>query len=321
MISVIVPCYNAEQYIGRCLKSIIEQTYKELEILVIDDGSIDNSAKIIEEYSKNDNRIKYLYQENDGVSSARNKGIENATGDLIAFVDADDTIKPDMYQTLVELMIEYGADISQCSYMRNENGEIKYIGNTEKIFLFEKEEITESLLEAKLIGPGVWNKLFKREIINEIRFDDKYRINEDYLFAFSVFQRAKKSVFIDSCFYVYHTTATSSCVRTPEVKKAEDCLNVSRIILEKSKGRIYENLANRRFIMNYLSLYRSYIYSQSSKEKEKARLARKIIKQYYKEGSYQGNAKKNAFLIIYLPFAYKPIYGVYNKFRKPNWDL
>ena len=125
-ISVIVPCYQAERYIQRCLQSICSQTYSNLEIIVVDDGSTDASASIVKELAQSDSRIKYLYQLNAGVSAARNAGIDYASGDVITFVDSDDTIKSHMYETLIDLMQKYHADISHCSYCRVlENGEIK----------------------------------------------------------------------------------------------------------------------------------------------------------------------------------------------------
>ena len=115
LVSVIIPAYNIEDYIGRCLDSIISQTYKNLEIIVVDDGSRDYTGEILDNYAKKDRRIKVIHKENGGVSSARNKGIEAAEGDYIGFIDGDDLIEPEMYKTLVDLLEEENADIGPMS--------------------------------------------------------------------------------------------------------------------------------------------------------------------------------------------------------------
>ena len=113
-VSVIVAAYNIEKYIARCLDSILNQTYKNLEIIVVNDGSSDNTGEIIDKYSEKDIRIKVIHKENSGVSSARNKGLDMSTGDYIGFVDGDDTLETDMYELLVSNAIKNNADISHC---------------------------------------------------------------------------------------------------------------------------------------------------------------------------------------------------------------
>lgn len=321
-ISVIVPCYQAERYIQRCLQSLCSQTYSNLEIIVVDDGSTDASASIVKKFAQSDSRIKYLYQLNAGVSAARNAGIDYASGEVITFVDSDDTIKSHMYETLIDLMQKYHADISHCSYCRVlGNGEIKNIGNTNQVHVFESEEIARSLLEAKLIGPSCCNKLFKKSVIGTTRFHSQFKIGEDSLFAFTCFQKADKAVFIDSCFYTYFSAETSACVHTDFVKKREDLFRVNSLIYKESKGKGYEQLAYTRMNSGLLSLYRSYINENDEKYKQKAGSVRKQVIQAYDSRLYGGTEKKEAAIIKYIPFCYKPIYFVYDKIRTPNWDL
>ena len=132
LVSVIIPAYNIEDYIGRCLDSIISQTYKNLEIIVVDDGSRDYTGEILDNYAKKDRRIKVIHKENGGVSSARNKGIEAAEGDYIGFIDGDDLIEPEMYKTLVDLLEEENADIAHCGYQMVFPDRIDYYHNTGK---------------------------------------------------------------------------------------------------------------------------------------------------------------------------------------------
>ena len=140
LVSVIIPAYNIEDYIGRCLDSIISQTYKNLEIIVVDDGSRDHTGEILDNYAKKDRRIKVIHKENGGVSSARNKGIEAAEGDYIGFIDGDDLIEPEMYKTLVDLLEEENADIAHCGYQMVFPDRVDYYHNTGKKKIQTTEE-------------------------------------------------------------------------------------------------------------------------------------------------------------------------------------
>ena len=132
-VSVIVAAYNIQDYIVKCLESIENQTYKNLEVIIVDDGSSDNTGKLAEEFAENDNRFIIIHKENGGVSSARNRGIDIASGDFIGFVDGDDTIEVDMYEMLVNNAIKYDADISHCGY--------KVIENNKEILFYDTKQI------------------------------------------------------------------------------------------------------------------------------------------------------------------------------------
>lgn len=321
LISVIVPCFQTGKYVARCLNSICTQTYTNLEIIVIDDGSTDDTARIIKDMADKDERIKYIYQQNNGVSAARNNGLRNATGEYITFVDSDDSIKPEMYEKLLNTLLAYNADIVHCSYCRDSGSLIKKIGGSNKNYIYENEEIEYSLLEAKLYGPGCWNKLFKKEIVDGIRFNQDIKITEDLLFVFCAFQKAKKAIFIDSCLYVYHSSDTSSCNNTNAIKKAEDVFDVSQMIYSQSKNTSYESLALTRMKNARLGLYRAYICYGGKKEKAKANQLRQQIVLDFADNRGSKTQKREVFIIKYIPMFFKPIYSVYNRIRTPNWDL
>lgn len=321
LLSVIIPCYQAEKYLRRCLNSVLSQSYSDLEVIIVDDGSTDSSMTIIQDFARRDNRIKYFKQINSGVSSARNNGIDNASGDVITFVDSDDIIQPQMYQVLMDLLIKYDADIAQCSYCRDYGDRIKYIGNTDQIYTFESEKIAQSLLEAKLIGPGCWNKVFKKTIIGNIRFNSLYKMGEDTLFTFEVFQQAQKAVFIDSCYYVYFSSDSSACTHISSLKRYEDIYRVNQRIYELSKGKSYCNIAFDRWKGSLLSKYRAYVFVDDINYRRKAKQLRKQIIKDYNQKVYSGTEKKEAIIIKYIPFLFKPIYSIYNLIRTPNWDL
>ena len=163
LVSVIIPAYNIEDYIGRCLDSVLSQTYKNLEILVVDDGSSDCTGEILDDYEKKDQRIRVIHKENGGVSSARNIGIEAATGDYIGFVDGDDLMEPEMYKTLVNLLKEENADIAHCGYQMVFPDRVDYYHNTKNRKVQTREEGLKDLLSGEMIEPALYNKLYKKE--------------------------------------------------------------------------------------------------------------------------------------------------------------
>ena len=146
LISIIIPVYNVEKYLAKCLDSVLNQTYKNLEIILVDDGSKDNSGAICDEYAKRDNRIIVVHQKNSGVSKARNLGMSMATGDYIGFIDSDDTIEANMYEVLLKNAIESGAEISYCGLKQIQlDGKIDYSNNTLEKRVVKKEEAIKDI--------------------------------------------------------------------------------------------------------------------------------------------------------------------------------
>lgn len=220
-VSVIVPVYNCEKYIERCMDSLINQTLADIEIIVIDDESKDTTFEILKEYEKKDKRIKLMTKKNSGVSSSRNKGMEIATGKYIAFVDGDDWIDLDCLEKMYEVAEKNQTDITICSYTREfkDHSKPKNI-NLKEDKVYEDEDL--KILHRKLVGPikeefsqpesldslgTVWGKLYNRELLikSDNKFIDLKEIGtaEDTLFNFMVFKNIKKLSFIDKCFYHY----------------------------------------------------------------------------------------------------------------------
>ena len=153
LISVVVPAYNIEKYIERCIKSILSQTYSNLEIIIVDDGSTDNTASIIDQYALKDTRIIPIHKKNGGVSSARTEGINRASGDWIGFVDGDDVIEENMYEVLINNAKKYDADISHCGYqMIFPDGHIDYYYNTKCIEVQDNTKALEELLSEERLN-------------------------------------------------------------------------------------------------------------------------------------------------------------------------
>ena len=199
-ISVIVPIYNVEKYLRRCLDSIINQTYKNLEIILVNDGSKDNSFEICKEYKNKDKRIVLIDQKNAGLSAARNSGIDIATGDYIGFVDSDDVLSTKMYEFLLKSIKESNSDISLCLF-KSFNNNIEFDNNYNNIVLGKDGAIKELLIDRK-IASHACDKLYKKELFNGIRFP-KGKKYEDIPVIYKLFLKANNISFVDTELYGY----------------------------------------------------------------------------------------------------------------------
>ena len=192
LLSVIVPIYGVEKYLSKCLDSIIAQTYLNIQIILVNDGSPDKCSQICEVYAARDNRIIVIHKENGGLSSARNAGIEKATGAYIAFVDSDDFIHPKMYEILIDNLERNDADISVSNLKKvyDEREEIDSLGEN-KVFLYEKRDAMRNFFDKNLYVPTVvaWTKVYKRELFSTIRFPEG-KIHEDEFVTYKVFWSA-----------------------------------------------------------------------------------------------------------------------------------
>lgn len=204
MISIIVPVYNVEKYLDKCINSILEQTYKDFELILIDDGSTDTSGKICDDYSEKDNRIKAIHKENSGLSSARNMGIDMAKGDYIGFIDSDDYISEDMYESLYNDIKKYNADISICSYKEiYDYQQPKNIMYEKNIEVYEGVNILEQLYRSDRVKFIVaWNKLYKKDIFNNLRYEEG-KIHEDELIIHKILFKAKRVTYNSNEMYYY----------------------------------------------------------------------------------------------------------------------
>ena len=204
LISVVVPIYNVEKYLTKCIDSIINQTYKNLEIILVDDGSPDNCGKICDEYKKKDNRIKVIHKKNGGLSDARNEGIKIATGKYIGFIDSDDFVSKDMYKKLYDSIKKYDAEISVCS--RNilyENGKVvPYCINDGRVIVMDSTEALKKIFGFRDFDMAAWDKLYSIKLFNKIKYPVG-RINEDYYVTPLLFSKANRIVYIRESLYNY----------------------------------------------------------------------------------------------------------------------
>lgn len=201
-VSVIVPIYNVEKYLRRCIDSILNQTYKNLEIILVNDGSTDNCREICEEYTTIDNRIKVINKENKGIADTRNVGVNAVTGNYIAFVDSDDYIDKDMIRDLYYILKKYDSDISICEYELLDEGVIPKKKGNGKIIEYNKIDALKELIKNKHITSHCWNKLYKKELWNNVEFPIGKRF-EDLAVMYLVFEKINKAVYMDDVKYYY----------------------------------------------------------------------------------------------------------------------
>lgn len=215
MVSIIVPIYNVEKYLEKCIESILSQTYKNFELILIDDGSLDNSPQICDRYAAKDERIIVIHQENRGVSEARNAGLDIAKGEYIGFVDPDDFVAPEMYEMMVTTMEREAVELAICGYNYfDEDGNVDrsrlYIIRDNEI-LTQKEVMNRFSDMPPSIRHGVVNKLFKKSLVQNLYFVEGLHSSEDVLFLNEYVLRVNKAVMIHQPFYrntVRHGSAT-----------------------------------------------------------------------------------------------------------------
>ena len=203
LISVIIPIYKVEKYMERCIKSVAEQTYKNLEIILVDDGSPDNCPVLCDEWAMKDIRIKVVHKDNGGLSDARNAGLAIASGDYIGFIDGDDYINPFMYETLMKAMTDSGSDITSCQFQMFPDGEdAPLVSACNGYHVLDRRETMSSLIDNTTICQVVWNKLYRKSLVEDIPFlVGKY--HEDEFWSYQVLGKARKVAVVDYIGYNY----------------------------------------------------------------------------------------------------------------------
>lgn len=315
-ISIIVPAYNAARFLSNCLDSILAQTHANIEVIVVNDGSTDVTASILDEYALKDARIKAIHKENGGVTSARFCGIAAASGEWIGFVDGDDAIHPDMYERLLANAEKYGAQISHCGYrLILESGQERCFYNTGR--LAEQDTLTalKELLDGSFIEPGLWNKLFHKNLFHSLLHGDEMDLtiknNEDLLMNVILFMQAKKAVYEDFCPYRYYARKGSATSRTLAEYKIFDPIRVKERLLTIVPPEM-EDDAKKACAMTCINIYNDLFSSRGSKARILQLGVREKILEHYHRVSYVSKKYRcMAWLIRYAPWLYRVIYAVY----------
>ncbi|WP_455794815.1 glycosyltransferase [Clostridium butyricum] len=257
LISIIVPVYNIEKYISVCVESILNQTIKNIEIILVDDGSSDSSGNICDRYSMLDNRIKVIHQKNKGLSGARNSGIDIAQGKYIGFVDGDDFIYPDMFECLYNLLEKNNADCACCGYdyFDEIKNKVRKINRNNKIYYMNDVEAIENVFFSQYYEFYAWNKLWKTNKFNKIRYPEG-RIFEDISTTYELFKQCKNVIYIQSSKYVYRVRTGSI---TNQKANAKDLQLIESInyVIEDIKCNYKKQYKNS--IVGYIGYYLGFI--------------------------------------------------------------
>lgn len=236
LVSVIVPVYNVEQYLERCVNSILEQTYRNLEIFLVDDGSTDNSGYLCDDFEKKDNRIKVIHKKNGGLSDARNVALDSISGKWVTFIDSDDWIDENYISHLLELAMSNDCDISIATYMDVvEDSEQKRKRKSGYIKMMDSMQALENLLYQRYFTTAAWCKLFKTDLFSEIRFPTG-KLYEDVETIYRVFCKSKYLVYSSEVLY-YYFQRQSSIVRDKFSLRKLDYVDNTKIVLHDVKNK------------------------------------------------------------------------------------
>ena len=280
IVSVIVPVYNVDKYISECINSIVDQTYKKLDIILIDDGSTDNSGLICDEYKDFDDRIRVIHKKNGGAASAKNVGLDLVKGKYVCFVDSDDYLSKDYVEKLLKNMIENNSDISECLffnlYKDKKSNESFYSQNR----VFSSEQYLEQYIK-DWKSSLFWNKLFKTEVINSIRFKKEKRCIDDEFFTYKVILNSKRISKLDESLYFYRQRKSSAINNSKNNnQKAQDSID---ILIERYNLVTNKYPKLKKEYIDHDICYLHYIINDFMLNKQLQKSLKKVASFYLKE--------------------------------------
>ena len=324
LVSIIIPVYNTEKYLRRCLDSVIGQTYYNIEVIIVDDGSNDDSLNICKQYAFLDHRIDFIHQSNAGVSTARNVGLKNAKGDYICLIDADDYLDDRYVETMLKAMAN--VDMVACSsyILEGDDGKCQSINTIAKDSMLSKKEALYCLFNSNGYHGWCWNKMFKLDVIkkNTLHFEEKLKFCEDELFCLQYILHIDSACFIKDRLYHYVRNEKSvnhiiylegfNYRALDRLDADEMCWQLIRPLQDAHLNRIYKS---RRFISNYITLDKFLCHYNNDKitlDIIKHNL-RRYIWYYLIDNSVKFKRKFSMFFISFFPLLY---YKLKNKCQK-----
>ena len=316
-ISVLVPAYNVAPWLPDCLNSILTQTYQNLEIIVVNDGSTDNTESILDRYAQMDGRIVAIHQDNAGLVAAREIGIAHATGDYVTFVDGDDTIAPDMYERLLSNALKYQADISHCGMnFVFLDGHMEPHYGTGKLLVQDNIEGLRELLIGERMEPSLCTKLYAKHLVANSCLDMSVLNNEDLLRNFTLFSRANRIVSEDFCGYQYYQRPGSMSKDSAKtLRSLKHILQARKLILDNSPEEIYP-YAMRLWLSTYVNAMNQKPDDCDEQMEEFCKECRQLLIREKKNVRHLIKRQQiAAWLIIYAPRLHKIIYRMYKRRR------
>lgn len=300
-ISIIVPVYKVEGYLEKCLDSIISQTYKDLEVILVDDGSPDNCGKICDEYAAKDDRIIVIHKQNEGVARARNSALDIATGDYISFIDSDDWMAEDAYEYFVKNIERYRADcvVGRCQMAFEKNDVLKY-GEKESVNI-KCMTSSGAMKEVLNGGSAIWNRLFKKKIFDNLRFPVD-RINDDEVTVLHAYAGCNRVVFLNQYTYYYRIRANSITTSTFSMRKVDVLYNAKDNMkyISEERPKLYK-YAEAKFVKAglYCMFNLLKMKTENAEAKRQKKEAIKYIRQEFKKEIRSINSNK------VIPTSYK----------------
>lgn len=279
LLSVIIPCYKVEKYLDRCMKSVVNQTYGNLEIILVDDGSPDNTGKMCDNWAARDSRIKVVHKKNGGLGFARNSGIEVATGEWIAFVDSDDYILSEMYERLMAVALDTRCDIAYGGHIKQKSdGSEVEVNDFAEELIFVKSQLLElsqgffrPIPDApKMLTMSVWHAVYRRSVCTKSFFSEREVGSEDIPFQANAVLAANKVVFIPECLYVYCYNG-ESLSHTLNVEKFKRYQILGEKLNELYRPFGISHVADYAiFMMGFATIRRIMLSDNTQKQKRKA---------------------------------------------------
>ena len=324
-VSVIIPVYNVEAYLPRCMESVLGQTLRELEIILVDDGSTDASGRLCDEYGQRDERIRVIHKENGGLSDARNAGLEVASGDYIGYVDSDDWVEETMFERLLDCCSESGADVAICRYAEEREMEGLHNPETNSVPYRSPEIMSrDRALQIYLTDPdgysiynSVWSKLFRASLVHDMRFFTGHN-SEDIPYTTEAFCRMEKAVYLDEPLYHYVVGRTGGIM----------AMDADRLFRDEIPHWRWHSACIRRYGMEELAKLSEYQYYKRMlaydlrlSQEDRARLEDLLfaeedrIRRVYSESFVKKSDRLRMLLFLRSPEAYRRAEGVYKKIK------
>lgn len=293
IISVVIPVFNTAPYLKKCLDSVCGQTYQNLEIICVDDGSTDGSEKIVEDYARKDPRVKVLHKSNGGESSARNAGLQESTGEYVAFVDCDDWLEPDMYENMVQAMEEKSVDMVLCGYFLSTDAGSSPVKNEKPVSedVFDRHKLFGYVYQRdsyRGVTSWIWCKLFRRKLLfcngEMISFDETLRFGGDLLFFIRAALNVSRTVYLPQPFYHYYQRESSTAHSLDDLDLAFEIVETyQRMIdfLERQQAELDSIIWLKRFKVYWATRIAETAHRQ--KDKKGLQKAQRFMCEYERE--------------------------------------
>ena len=291
VISVIVPVYNVAQYLPQCMESILSQDYEKLEVILIDDGSADNSGELCDAYARQDSRVRVIHQKNGGAAAAKNTGLRAATGEYLSFVDSDDFLEPGAYSYMLSLMKENGADIVRCAYKNVfRTGTEEYLTDESRCIMDAKAFLARFLTDWTC--GLLWNKLYVRSLFDGIFFEEGHKIDDEY-FTYQGVMNAK-TVVCDPRVVYHYRQRISSVTKSPAAKAQ---IAIDRVdFMAKRREKVIERFPElrREFDLGFVDAL-GYLSKYPDNTEQSIRLMKRYAWQYFLQ---RGNTFPPRYLLL-----------------------